>query len=90
MLTAFNVFAFIVVVLLYWIGTNVHAIAKRGEPARDPDDKPLSWRELMIIQKRPDHSGATDEEWLKWHEKYKDKIDTKSLMPERFDRPDQS
>jgi hypothetical protein len=90
MFTAFNVFALIVVFLLCWIGTNVHAIAKRGEPARDPDDKPLSWRELMIIQKRPDHSGATDEEWLKWHEKYKDKIDTKSLMPERFDRPDQS
>ena len=92
MLTAFNVFAFVVVFLLYWIGTNIHAIAKRGEPARrhDPDDRPLTWRELMIIQKRPDHSGATDEEWLKWHEKYKDKIDTKSLMPERFDRPDQS
>jgi hypothetical protein len=81
----FIMFAVAVVCLLYWIGTNVHAIAKRGEPARDPDDRPLTWREHRIISKRPDHAGATDAEWLAWHEKYKDKIDTKALMPERFD-----
>jgi hypothetical protein len=77
--------AVVVVVLLYWIGTNVYAIAKRGTPARDPDDRPLTWRETWILGKRPDHSG-TDEDWLKWHNKYKGKIDTKYFMPERFDR----
>jgi hypothetical protein len=34
MLTPFNVFAVVVVFLLWWIGSNVQAIAKRGEPAR--------------------------------------------------------
>jgi hypothetical protein len=42
---------------------------------------------LPLSPKRPDHSGATDEEWWAWHEKYKDTIDTKSLMPHRFNRP---
>jgi hypothetical protein len=86
MLTPFNVFAIVVVFLLYWIGLNVHAIAKSGEPASDPDDRPLTWRKHWILSKRPGHAG-TDEDWLKWHEKYKDKIDTKYFMPERFDRP---
>jgi hypothetical protein len=31
--------------------------------------------------------NATDEEWLAWHEKYKDKVDTKYFMPKRFSRP---
>jgi hypothetical protein len=86
MLTTFNVFAVVVVLLLWWIGTNVYAIAKRREPPHDPEDRPLTWRENMILNKRPDHSGS-DEDWLKWHEKYKDKINTKYFMPERFDRP---
>jgi hypothetical protein len=76
----------VVVCLLYWIGSNIHAIAKRGEPAHDPDDRPLTWREHWILNKRPD-ARATDEEWLAWHEKYKGRIDTKYFMPERFDRP---
>ena len=84
----FIVFAVVVVCLLYWIGTNVHAIAKRGEPAYGPDDRPLTWREQWILFRRPDHAGATDEEWLAWHEKYKNKIDTKALMPERFGGPE--
>ncbi len=87
MFTALVVFAVVVVFLLWWISRNVHTIAKRGQPARNPDDRPLTWRETMILNWRPDHSGATDEEWLKWHEKYKDKIDTKYFMPERFNRP---
>ena len=86
MSTGFMVFAAIVLFLLYWIGTNVHAIATRGAPAHDPDDRPLTWREHWILSKRPDHVGATNEEWLAWHQKYKDKIDTKYFMPERFDR----
>ena len=56
MFTPFNVFALVVVFLLWWIGTNVHAIAKRGEPARDPEDRPLTWREHWIISSRPDHA----------------------------------
>jgi hypothetical protein len=52
-----------------------------------PEDRPLTWREHWIISRRPDNANATDEEWLAWHEKYKDKIDTKSLMPHRFDKP---
>jgi hypothetical protein len=48
----FIVFAVVVVCLLYWIGTNVHAIAKRGEPAHDPGDRPLTWRERWILSKR--------------------------------------
>jgi hypothetical protein len=87
MSTTFAVFAVVVVFLLYWIGENVHAIAKRGEPAQDPDDRPLTREERRILSERPDHSGATDEEWLAWHEKYKDEIDTKGLMPHRFKRP---
>jgi hypothetical protein len=87
MSTEFVIFAVVVVFMLYWIGTNVQAIAKRGEPAHDPEDRPVTWRKYWILSKRPDHSGATDEEWLAWHEKYKDKIDTKYFMPERFDRP---
>ena len=42
MSTAFVIFAVVVVFLLYWIGTNVRAIANRAEPADHPDDKPLS------------------------------------------------
>jgi hypothetical protein len=86
MLTPFNVFAVVVVLLLWWIGQNVHAIAKRGEPTRDADDRPLTSREYRMLNRRPNHSGS-DEDWLKWHEKYKDKIDTKYFMPERFNRP---
>ena len=80
-------FAVIVVCLLWWIGKDVYAIARRDEAARDPDDRPLTSRETMTLAKRPAHSDATDEDWLKWHEKYKDKIDTKYFMPERFNRP---
>lgn len=87
MSVAFIVFAVVVVCLLYWIGTNVLVIARRGEPAQDPNDRPLTREEYRILSKRPDHPGATDEEWLAWYEKYKDKIDTKALMPHRFDRP---
>jgi hypothetical protein len=47
------------------------------------EDRPLTWREIWILGKRPDHSG-TDEDWLKWHNKYKNKIDTKYFMPGRF------
>jgi hypothetical protein len=87
MLTPFNVFAVVVVVMLWWIGSNVYAIAKRASSAYDPDDGPLTSLEYQILSKRPDHADATDEEWLTWHEKYKDKIDTKYFMPERFNRP---
>jgi hypothetical protein len=83
----FILFAVVVVCLLYWIGTNVHAIAKRSDPAHDPDDRPVTWCKYWVLSRRPDHAGATDEEWLAWHEKYKDRIDTKYFMPERFDRP---
>jgi hypothetical protein len=83
----FIVFAVVAVCLLYWIGTNVHAIAKHGEPARDPDDRPLTWREQWILSKRPDRASATDEERLAWHEKYKDKIDTKGSNAAAFRPP---
>ena len=87
MLTPFNVFAVVVVLLLWWIGSNVYTIAKRGDPPHDPDDRPLTSQEYRILSKRPDHADATDQEWLAWHEKYKDKIDTKCFMPARFNRP---
>jgi hypothetical protein len=77
----------VVVLLLWWIGSNVHAIAKRGDRPHDPEDRPLTWREHRILNARPDHADATDEEWLAWHEKYKDKIDTKYFMQKRFSRP---
>jgi hypothetical protein len=48
-----------VVILLWWIGSNVYAIAKKGEPAQDPDDRRLTWREHWIISKRPDHAGVS-------------------------------
>ena len=83
---AFGVFALAIVFLLYWMGTNVAVIAKRGDPARDPEERPLTQRERSILNKRPDHDGATDAEWLAWHQKFKDDIDTKYYMPERFDR----
>jgi hypothetical protein len=63
-----------------------YAIAKRGEPPHDPGDRSLTWREHMILNKRPGSSGS-EEEWLRWHEKYRDKIDTKYFTPERFDHP---
>jgi len=87
MLTAFSVFAVVIVLLLWWIGSNVYAIAKRGDPPHDPDDRPLTKEEGRILSKRPDHADATDEEWLAWHEKYKDKIDTRYFMPHRFRQP---
>jgi hypothetical protein len=75
--TLFIVFAVVIVLLLWWIGSNVYAIAKRGEPAQDPNDRTLTVREHRILSKRPDYSDATEEEWLAWHEKYKGEIDTK-------------
>lgn len=84
MSTEFVVFAVVVVFLLYWIASNVHAIAKRGERHPAPEERALNWRESWILSKRPDHVGATDKEWMAWHRKYKDKIDTKYFMPERF------
>jgi hypothetical protein len=83
MFTPFNVFAVVVVLLLYWIGSNVYAIAKRDEPDPDPSDRPLTWSETMILASRPE--SDSDEEWLQWHHRYKDKIDTKYFMPQRFD-----
>jgi hypothetical protein len=85
MFTPFNIFAVVVVILLYWIGMNVYTIAKRGQPAHDPNDRPLTQREYSILNKRPDHSDS-DEEWLKWHNKYKAQIDTKYYMPARFEK----
>jgi hypothetical protein len=87
MFTAFIVFAVVVVIMLYWIGSNVYAIAKRGEPAPDSDDRPLTKEEYRVLNRRPDDANATDEEWLAWHEKYKDKIDTRYFMPHRFRQP---
>jgi hypothetical protein len=49
MLTAFVIFAVAVVSLLYWIGTNVRAIANRAEPTAYPDDEPLSpWQKHAL------------------------------------------
>ena len=48
--------------LLYCIGSNAHPIARRGEPARDPDVRPVTREERRILSERPDHSGATDAE----------------------------
>jgi hypothetical protein len=53
----FIVSAVVVVCLLCWIESNVHAIAKRGEPANDPEDRPVTWRKYWILSKRSDHSA---------------------------------
>jgi hypothetical protein len=84
MLTVFAVIV-IVVVLFWWIGSSAYAIAKCGDPtgSGEPDERLLSWRETWILGKRPDWSDS-DEDWQKWNDKYKGKIDSEYFMPERF------
>jgi hypothetical protein len=85
--TALEVCGICFVLLLCQLGTNVYAARQGGlATITGPDGFRLTKQKLLILFKRPDHPGASDAEWLAWHEAFKDQIDTRHFMHGRLKR----